>query len=139
MSWTISRIELSSPPGVSIRMIASGARTANLAEALVLYRIGAGSYERRGGVRLLRSEVALQRRLRSEGFIDGREQLRNVGRVGPECHADTDLARARGHAVAHHAIHADGRKCHRQDGKRGEHERNELFALDERASRSAAF
>ena len=49
------------------RMIASGARTANLAEALVLYRIGAGSYERRGGLRLLRSELALQRRLRSRG------------------------------------------------------------------------
>ncbi|GAA4361897.1 glycosyltransferase [Angustibacter luteus] len=60
------------------RMIGSGARTANLAQALVLYRIGAGSYERRGGLRLLRSEVALQRRLRSEGFIGGREQLRNV-------------------------------------------------------------
>ncbi len=60
------------------RMIAEGARVANLVEPLVLYRIGAGSYARRGGVRLLRSEVALQRRLRREGFTSRTQFVRNV-------------------------------------------------------------
>jgi glycosyltransferase involved in cell wall biosynthesis len=60
------------------RMIGSGARVANLPEPLVLYRVDAGSYERRGGLRLLRSELALQRRLRDEGFTTTGEMARNV-------------------------------------------------------------
>ncbi len=60
------------------RMIASGARVANLPEPLVLYRIGAGSYARRGGLRLLRSEVSLQRQLRREGFTSRRQLARNL-------------------------------------------------------------
>ena len=50
------------------RMIESGSVVANVAEPLVLYRVDAGSYQRRGGMRLLRSELGLQRRLRREGF-----------------------------------------------------------------------
>lgn len=60
------------------RMIAGGARTANLAAPLVRYRVGAGAYARRGGLRLLRSEIALQRRMRRLGFTSPTELVRNV-------------------------------------------------------------
>ena len=49
------------------RMVAGGARPANLAEPLVYYRVGDGAYARRGGPGLLRSELALQRRSASSG------------------------------------------------------------------------
>ena len=62
---------------VFTRMIAGGARVANLAEPLVRYRVGAGAYERKGGVRQLRSELRLQRRLRAEGFTSTAQLLRN--------------------------------------------------------------
>lgn len=60
------------------RMLANGAKPANVAEPLVYYRVGAGAYQRRGGRDLLRSEVALQRRLRDEGFTSQAQYLRNV-------------------------------------------------------------
>ncbi len=60
------------------RMIDAGARPANLAEPLVSYRVGAGAYARRGGGRLLRSELALQRRFRDLGITTRRQYLRNV-------------------------------------------------------------
>jgi glycosyltransferase involved in cell wall biosynthesis len=60
------------------RMIEQGARVANVAEPLVLYRVGAGAYARRGGVALLRSEIELQRRLRREGFLTPAQFVRNV-------------------------------------------------------------
>ena len=60
------------------RMIAAGAAVANVAEPLVMYRVDAGSYERRGGLRLLRSELGLQRRLHREGFTSRRELARNL-------------------------------------------------------------
>jgi glycosyltransferase involved in cell wall biosynthesis len=60
------------------RMIDSGAVVANIEEPLVLYRVDAGSYERRGGWRLLRSEVGLQRRLRAEGFTTRGQAARNL-------------------------------------------------------------
>ncbi|MEE6274474.1 glycosyltransferase [Georgenia wangjunii] len=60
------------------RMIAGGARVANVPDSLVLYRVGAGAYARRGGLRLLRSEVALQRELRRAGFTTTTQALRNV-------------------------------------------------------------
>lgn len=60
------------------RMIEAGSVVANVPEPLVLYRVDAGSYQRRGGLRLLRSELALQRRLRAEGFTTRREMARNV-------------------------------------------------------------
>jgi len=62
---------------VFTRMIANGAKIANLPDALVRYRIDAGAYERKGGVRQLRSELRLQRRLRSEGFTTASQGLRN--------------------------------------------------------------
>jgi GT2 family glycosyltransferase len=60
------------------RMVEGGARPANLAEPLVCYRVGAGAYARRGGRRLLRSELALQRRFRALGITTRSQYLRNV-------------------------------------------------------------
>lgn len=60
------------------RMIQTGARVGNVAEPLVLYRVGAGAYARRGGRRLLRSELALQREFRREGFTTRAQWVRNV-------------------------------------------------------------
>ncbi|MGZ4490225.1 MAG: glycosyltransferase [Nocardioidaceae bacterium] len=60
------------------RMVEAGARPANLPDPLVYYRVGAGAYARRGGGRLLRSELALQRRFRSLGITTRRQYLRNV-------------------------------------------------------------
>lgn len=60
------------------RMIAAGARVANLEEPLVCYRVSDGAYVRRGGWRLLRSELVLQRRLRAEGFTTSSQYVRNV-------------------------------------------------------------
>ncbi len=60
------------------RMVEAGARPANLAEPLVCYRVGAGAYARRGGGRLLRSELQLQRRFRRLGITTRGQYLRNV-------------------------------------------------------------
>jgi GT2 family glycosyltransferase len=60
------------------RMIAAGARCHNVPEPLVLYRVGAGAYARRGGTRLLRSELRLQRTLHAEGFLSGVQATRNI-------------------------------------------------------------
>jgi glycosyltransferase involved in cell wall biosynthesis len=60
------------------KMIANGARVANIAEPLVCYRVGAGAYARRGGIGLLRSEVRLQRRFRELGFTTRAQFVRNV-------------------------------------------------------------
>ncbi len=60
------------------KMIEGGAAVANLAEPLVLYRVGAGAYDRRGGVTLLKSELALQRNLLRLGFVTKGQYLRNV-------------------------------------------------------------
>ncbi len=60
------------------RMLATGARPANVADPLVYYRVGAGAYQRRGGRRLLRSEIALQRRFRELGITTRREYVRNI-------------------------------------------------------------
>ena len=63
---------------VFTRMIANGATVVNLPDPLVRYRVDAGAYERKGGLRQLRSEVRLQQRLRSEGFTTVGQGLRNV-------------------------------------------------------------
>jgi glycosyltransferase involved in cell wall biosynthesis len=60
------------------RMIAGGARVRNVPQVLVHYRVGAGAYVRRGGRHMLRSEIALQRALRREGFTTRRQYLRNL-------------------------------------------------------------
>jgi len=60
------------------RMIAAGARLANVREPLVKYRVGAGAYHRRGGLALLRSEITLQQQLRALGFTSGPQYARNL-------------------------------------------------------------
>lgn len=60
------------------RMIQAGARVANLADPLVMYRVDAGAYGRRGGWTLFRSEVALQRSLLADAFVTRRQFVRNV-------------------------------------------------------------
>lgn len=60
------------------RMLQAGARGCNVPEPLVHYRVGAGAYARRGGIRLLRSELTLQQRLRRLGFTSRWQASRNV-------------------------------------------------------------
>ncbi|MDY5589238.1 MAG: glycosyltransferase, partial [Arcanobacterium sp.] len=60
------------------RMIHRGARVANVREPLVLYRVGAGAYKRRGGIAMARTELQLQRSLRSIGFTTMWQFLRNM-------------------------------------------------------------
>lgn len=60
------------------RMIHQGASVANVAEPLVLYRVGSGAYDRRGGVTLLKSEWQLQRRLHAAGFTTHLQFARNI-------------------------------------------------------------
>jgi glycosyltransferase involved in cell wall biosynthesis len=61
-----------------VRMIHHGARVRNVAEPLIHYRVGAGAFARRGGTRLLRSEIELQRRMRRLGFTTTAECARNL-------------------------------------------------------------
>jgi glycosyltransferase involved in cell wall biosynthesis len=61
-----------------VRMIHHGARVRNVAQPLVLYRVGSGAFARRGGSQLLRSEVELQRRMRRLEFTTGAEYARNL-------------------------------------------------------------
>jgi glycosyltransferase involved in cell wall biosynthesis len=60
------------------KMIQQGCSVANVEEPLVLYRVGAGAYARRGGVALLKSEWRLQRTLFGLGFTNRIEFARNV-------------------------------------------------------------
>lgn len=60
------------------RMVASGTRATNLPQVLVRYRVGAGAYARRGGMRLLRSELELQRRMHVAGMTSRAQLARNV-------------------------------------------------------------
>ncbi|KQM84157.1 glycosyltransferase [Agromyces sp. Leaf222] len=60
------------------RMIADGAAIGNVPEPLVMYRVGAGAYARRGGRAQWRSELALQRALRDIRFTTRGQYLRNV-------------------------------------------------------------
>jgi glycosyltransferase involved in cell wall biosynthesis len=60
------------------RMIATGARVANRPEPLVLYRVGAGAYQRRGGWRLLLAELRLQVRFLRSGFTTPAQFARNI-------------------------------------------------------------
>ena len=60
------------------RMIDAGASVENLVEPLVMYRVGAGAYARRGGSAQWRSELQLQRALRRIRFTSRWEYVRNV-------------------------------------------------------------
>lgn len=60
------------------RMIQAGARVGNLPEPLVMYRVGAGAYARRGGSKQFHAEWNLQRALRRIGFITRVQFARNL-------------------------------------------------------------
>lgn len=60
------------------RMIHAGARVENLPDALVMYRVGAGAYARRGGMRQFEAEWNLQRALRRIGFTTRAQFARNI-------------------------------------------------------------
>lgn len=63
---------------LGIRMIASGARTENIADPLLKYRVGSGAFERRGGLGEARTEWRLQRAMLRIGFITRGQYVRNV-------------------------------------------------------------
>ncbi|GAA0919993.1 glycosyltransferase [Pseudonocardia zijingensis] len=60
------------------KLILADARVANVAEPLVKYRVGAGAYARRGGLDLLRAEIAVQHRFRELGFTTPAQYARNL-------------------------------------------------------------
>jgi glycosyltransferase involved in cell wall biosynthesis len=60
------------------RMIHSGARVENIPDALLMYRVGAGAYARRGGTAQFSAEVRLQRALRSIRFTTRLQYVRNI-------------------------------------------------------------
>lgn len=60
------------------RMVMGGATTMNVADALVRYRVDSGSYARRGGVAVLRSELAMQRALRELRVTTRTQRVRNI-------------------------------------------------------------
>ncbi|QAV69994.1 glycosyltransferase [Salinibacterium sp. UTAS2018] len=60
------------------RMIDAGARVENLQEALLMYRVSAGAYTRRGGLGQLKAELRLQREFRKLGFTTPLQNVRNV-------------------------------------------------------------
>jgi glycosyltransferase involved in cell wall biosynthesis len=61
-----------------VRLLHRGARAANLEQSLVRYRVSTGSYKRRGGLRMLRAELRLQKRMFAAGYIGPLAFLRNV-------------------------------------------------------------
>ncbi|GMA20334.1 hypothetical protein [Arsenicicoccus piscis] len=60
------------------KMILAGAQVANVAEPLLLYRVGQGAYARRGGTGMLATEWRLQRAFREIGFTTAGQQARNL-------------------------------------------------------------
>jgi glycosyltransferase involved in cell wall biosynthesis len=65
------------------RMLANGARMSNVDEPLVLFRCSPAMFERRGGMRHLRAEWLLQRRLQDYGLIGPVRRWANlVVRIG---------------------------------------------------------
>ena len=64
------------------RMIADGAVAGNTAERLVKSRVSSGAYKRRGGLRLLASELQLQRAFRRSGFTTSAEFVSTVLSIG---------------------------------------------------------
>jgi len=64
------------------RMIAAGGRAENVPETLVLFNAGNGMLGRRSGVRMLRHEWLMQRRLREYGVIGTAGLVRNLALRG---------------------------------------------------------
>lgn len=64
--------------GLWTRMMREGLAVGNIGEALVQYRAGNASWDRRGGLAAARREMQLQRHLRASGFIGTGQWARNV-------------------------------------------------------------
>jgi len=64
-------------------MLMNGARVANIDRVLVLYRVGAGAFARRGGPVLAASEAQLQKQFLAMGFTTRRQYVRNRIVRGP--------------------------------------------------------
>ena len=60
------------------RMIRDGVRATNVPDVLVRSRVGAGAYARRGGGRLLHSELELQARMHRAGITTTAQYVRNI-------------------------------------------------------------
>lgn len=60
------------------RMIRDGVCATNVPDVLVRYRVGAGAYARRGGGRLLHSELELQARMHRAGITTTAQYVRNI-------------------------------------------------------------
>lgn len=60
------------------RMIHAGARVNNIPDALLMYRVGAGAYARRGGAAQFSAEVRLQCALRRIRFTSRLQFVRNL-------------------------------------------------------------
>ena len=60
------------------RLMLRGVTFANVSDVLVLYRVDAGAYERRGGWEMFREEVRLQRRFLCDGFVSAPQFVRNI-------------------------------------------------------------
>jgi glycosyltransferase involved in cell wall biosynthesis len=63
---------------LGVRLIDSGAKVENIADALVAYRVGSGVFQRRGGFKQAKTEIALQRAMLKIGFITPTQFVRNV-------------------------------------------------------------
>lgn len=61
-----------------IRLVISGANMYNLQESLLEFRITEGTSKRRGGLKLLKSDVKFQKKLYGLDFINKRELLLNL-------------------------------------------------------------
>ncbi|MGQ4536969.1 glycosyltransferase [Dermabacteraceae bacterium P7074] len=82
-----------------VRMLTSGAKVANLPDALVDYRVSRALYRRRGGLKLLRSDITFQRRLIACGFVGPLTAARNLA-----LRTTYRLVPARVRDVAYHAL-----------------------------------
>ncbi|KAB8295593.1 glycosyltransferase [Bifidobacterium avesanii] len=60
------------------RLMMRGAKLRNVPDVLVLYRVDAGAYTRRGGWEMFRGELGLQRAFLKMGFVNVPQFARNV-------------------------------------------------------------
>lgn len=61
------------------RLVAAGASMTNTPAVLVKYRVGRGAYRRRGGWRMIKTEVRMQRELWALGLVGIPGLVRNLG------------------------------------------------------------
>lgn len=86
------------------RMILAGARTANLPEVLVDYRVDAQLFSRRGGWRMFASDLRLQRILCEDRVTTPAQMLANIARRGAYRFAPGWLRRAGYRLVVERAL-----------------------------------